>query len=168
MSAHLISIAIRTMTTADVNWALALADASPGAPIWPPSSYLSALDPHATPQRIALVAEALESTEVPTQSGPASAPAGFAIVRLLPPEAELENIVVAPGLQHRGVGRALLASLIRELLIRHVTEVTLEVRTSNQPAIALYRSLDFRESGRRTCYYVDPVEDALLMTLPLG
>jgi [ribosomal protein S18]-alanine N-acetyltransferase len=167
MSAHPIPVAIRPMTPADVDWALALAGASPGAPHWPPSSYLSALDPESLPARIALVAEAGEPEQAPSPPALVSAPAGFAIARLLPPEAELETIVVVPAFRHSGVGRALLAFLTGELQLRHVTEVTLEVRAQNHPAIALYRGFGFRESGRRTSYYADPVEDALLMNLPL-
>ena len=42
----------------------------------------------------------------------------------------------------------------------------LEVRRYNQPAIALYRTLGFREKGLRHRYYADG-EDALLMELEL-
>jgi ribosomal-protein-alanine N-acetyltransferase len=44
--------------------------------------------------------------------------------------------------------------------------VHLEVRPSNATARTLYRSLGFRETGRRPRYYGD--EDALLMTLDLS
>jgi RimJ/RimL family protein N-acetyltransferase len=39
------------------------------------------------------------------------------------------------------------------------------VRTSNAPAIALYRKLGFEEVGLRRGYYLDTGEDAYLMTL---
>ena len=42
--------------------------------------------------------------------------------------------------------------------------LTLEVRASNAPAIALYRKHGFQEAGRRKDYYRDPTEDALLLT----
>ena len=43
--------------------------------------------------------------------------------------------------------------------------MTLEVRASNAPAIALYMKHGFAQVGRRRGYYDDPKEDAILMTL---
>jgi [ribosomal protein S18]-alanine N-acetyltransferase len=163
MSADPVSVIIRPMSDAHVECALALAKTSPGTPLWSESSYLAAIDPSALPARIAHAAEDLG----PPTFGQLPDLAGFAIARLLPPEAELETIVVAPAFRRRGVARALLASLTRELQLRHVTEVTLEVRVSNLPAISLYHDIGFRESARRSRYYVDPVEDAVLMSLRL-
>jgi ribosomal-protein-alanine N-acetyltransferase len=73
----------------------------------------------------------------------------------------LMNIAVEPSRRRRGIGRAMLA----ELLDRAGLEdpYTLEVRTSNQPAIALYESFGFRPSGTRPRYYHDTGEDALIM-----
>jgi [ribosomal protein S18]-alanine N-acetyltransferase len=42
---------------------------------------------------------------------------------------------------------------------------TLEVRTSNEEAIAMYRRFGFRPAGRRRRYYHDNGEDALIMWL---
>jgi ribosomal-protein-alanine N-acetyltransferase len=42
---------------------------------------------------------------------------------------------------------------------------TLEVRTSNDEAIAMYRRFGFRPAGRRRRYYHDNGEDALIMWL---
>ena len=42
--------------------------------------------------------------------------------------------------------------------------LTLEVRASNAPAIALYRKHGFEEAGRRKNYYTKPAEDAIIMT----
>jgi ribosomal-protein-alanine N-acetyltransferase len=49
-----------------------------------------------------------------------------------------------------------------------VDNLVLEVRASNHPALTLYRRLEFVEIGRRTGYYQNPAEDALLMRLDLG
>ena len=40
---------------------------------------------------------------------------------------------------------------------------TLEVRTSNTPALCLYERFGFREAGRRRGYYHDNREDAVIM-----
>ena len=45
-----------------------------------------------------------------------------------------------------------------------IKTVTLEVRSSNIEAIALYEKYGFREYGVRKGYYVDNREDALIMT----
>ncbi len=44
--------------------------------------------------------------------------------------------------------------------------MTLEVRASNEAAQSLYRAFDFDVVGRRTGYYTDDGEDALIMTTP--
>ena len=63
-----------------------------------------------------------------------------------------------------GVADALLEAFLgfgRE----HLAFLTLEVRASNDKAVALYRKHGFEEVGRRRDYYQDPKEDAILMTL---
>jgi ribosomal-protein-alanine N-acetyltransferase len=93
---------------------------------------------------------------------------GFAVASVVPLQAELETIAVAAEGQRRGVGRNLFAFLAGELAIAHAEELFLEVRASNRAALALYLSLGFKETGRRSRYYIDPVEDALLLALRLG
>jgi ribosomal-protein-alanine N-acetyltransferase len=110
------------------------------------------LEPEAAPPRIALTAEAPDGTV-----------AGFAVASLLPPQAELELIAVAPELQRRGLALKLFAALADELRLAQAEEVILEARASNHPALALYRRLGFLETGRRPRYYGEPVEDAVLM-----
>ncbi|WP_346838871.1 ribosomal protein S18-alanine N-acetyltransferase [Microbulbifer sp. SAOS-129_SWC] len=97
------------------------------------------------------------------------------VVSQLFDEAEVLDVVVAPTARRRGVARALLQDLIARLPA-DVHRVLLDVRVSNAPARALYRSLGFVEDGRRRNYY--PVagapaagaarEDAILMSLALA
>ncbi len=75
-------------------------------------------------------------------------------------EADMMNIAVAEGFRRRGIARMLVEELIRQL---DATMLTLEVRASNAPAIALYESLGFVEVGRRKNYYRKPREDALIL-----
>jgi ribosomal protein S18 acetylase RimI-like enzyme len=42
------------------------------------------------------------------------------------------------------------------------------VRASNHPALAFYRALGFVKTSLRPSYYADPIEDAVLMHLPLA
>jgi ribosomal-protein-alanine N-acetyltransferase len=93
--------------------------------------------------------------------------AAFAVASLIPPQAELEMIAVDAHFQRRGLARRLFAELAGKLGLAQVTEVILEVRACNQPALALYRRLGFAETGRRPCYYQAPVDDAVLMRLGL-
>jgi ribosomal protein S18 acetylase RimI-like enzyme len=41
------------------------------------------------------------------------------------------------------------------------------VRSSNTAARALYAVAGFAETTRRTAYYSDPIEDAILMSRPV-
>jgi ribosomal-protein-alanine N-acetyltransferase len=75
----------------------------------------------------------------------------------------LMNIAVAP--EHRGTGVA--SGLMRRLIAEARGELpfTLEVRVSNQRAIAMYEHFGFRSAGVRPRYYHDNGEDALIMWL---
>jgi len=77
---------------------------------------------------------------------------------------------VSPDYQRQGLGRALLEYIISELENRGIATLWLEVRASNQAAIALYESLGFNEATIRRNYYPakDGREDAIVMALPLG
>jgi [ribosomal protein S18]-alanine N-acetyltransferase len=149
---------IRPMAAGDVDHVLEIAGNLPQAPQWPRTAYVRALDSESSPYRISLVAEGLMAGKV----------IGFAIASLLAGEAELESIVVAADAQRRGLGRQTFRALILELKKAGAERLTLEVRASNVPARALYRSLGLIETGRRPRYYVDPVEDAVLMALRLS
>jgi [ribosomal protein S18]-alanine N-acetyltransferase len=73
----------------------------------------------------------------------------------------LMNIAVDPALRRMGIGRTLLEQMIERA--GHDREYTLEVRTSNAPAIALYERFGFRPAGTRPRYYRDNGEDAVIM-----
>ena len=76
----------------------------------------------------------------------------------------LMNIAVDPRLQRKGIATALLSALIEELdAADGSAPLTLEVRPTNRPAIALYERFGFRSAGTRPRYYQDNGEDALIM-----
>ena len=78
-------------------------------------------------------------------------------------EFHLADFAVHPELQERGVGRWLLNALLEVLKGRTINIVSLEVRVSNSPAIALYRKAGFQTVSIRRGYYSRPREDALVM-----
>ena len=89
--------------------------------------------------------------------------AGYAVLRIIAPEAEIENICVAPACRRSGVGEALMEEMLRLTAERDAERIFLEVRAHNEPAKALYRKRGFVESYRRRNYYQGPTEDAIIM-----
>ena len=86
--------------------------------------------------------------------------AGYVGSQTVLQEADMMNIAVADTHRRRGIARMLVEELIRQL---DAYQLTLEVRASNAPAIALYESLGFTQVGRRKNYYHKPKEDALIL-----
>jgi [ribosomal protein S18]-alanine N-acetyltransferase len=78
-------------------------------------------------------------------------------------EAHITIVAVHPDYQRQGLGQALLWALLSQAQQRGLERATLEVRVSNQAAIALYEKFGFREAGRRRRYYEDTGEDALIL-----
>lgn len=78
-------------------------------------------------------------------------------------EGQITNVAVLPEYRGKGVGTKLMGEIIRLLLARGLTALTLEVRPSNMPARALYARYGFREAGVRKGYYQDNGEDALIL-----
>ena len=143
---------IRAMRREDITRVMEIAAGLPEAPQWREDAYARALNPEAIPSRVAIVAD-----------DPEAGVAGFAVAAMIPPQAELEMIGVGRSGQRRGLGARLLAELFAILKNREITEVTLEVRESNQTARAFYAARGFEQTGRRPGYYADPKEDALLL-----
>lgn len=79
-------------------------------------------------------------------------------------EGYISNVAVAPEFRRQGLASALIRALIDSAAELSLSFVTLEVRESNAPAIALYEGFGFRPVGRRKNYYDAPKEDAILMT----
>ena len=83
-------------------------------------------------------------------------------------EGYISNVAVHPSHRRQGVADALLTELERRAAALTLSFLTLEVRESNAPAIALYEKHGFRSVGKRKNYYEKPTEDAILMTLRLN
>jgi ribosomal-protein-alanine N-acetyltransferase len=91
-------------------------------------------------------------------------PRGYSITIAVADEAEILNLAVAVTDRGQGIGGMLLDAAIGEVQQRGADVVFLEVRESNRAAIALYRSRGFTQRFRRSAYYKNPVEDALVLS----
>ena len=77
--------------------------------------------------------------------------------------ADMMNVAVHPDYRRKGIGNALVERLVAELKQTPVKFLMLEVRASNEAAIALYTNLGFARVGLRKNYYRNPKEDAYIM-----
>lgn len=78
------------------------------------------------------------------------------------PEFEIHTIGVSPEFQRRGVGRLLMEQLVY-VADHSDAQMFLEVRTDNQPAIAMYEQFGFTQLGVRKNYYAPSGADAYTM-----
>ena len=88
---------------------------------------------------------------------------GYIGAQSVPPEADVMNLAVAPDCRRQGIARQLLSRLTKLLHRQGIEALFLEVRPSNHAAIALYEAFGFVQIGRRSKYYVNPSEDALIL-----
>ena len=79
-------------------------------------------------------------------------------------EAHISTFAVHPEWRYRGVGKVLLASMLRQAAALGALSAMLEVRAGNAAAQALYAGFGFHPVGIRKGYYKNNGEDAVLMT----
>lgn len=89
--------------------------------------------------------------------------AGHSITVVCGGEADILSVAVRPEFRRKGIGRRLLEKTEAEASSSGASEIFLEVRKSNTPAIALYVSEGFSAVGERRNFYEKPREDAILM-----
>ena len=92
---------------------------------------------------------------------------GYIIFWQIRDDVQVNNIAVRPDCRGLGVGEAMMRHAIAKVRRAGATFMTLEVRPSNAPAVALYRKLGFEVLGARKNYYSRPDEDAHVMGLVL-
>ena len=99
---------------------------------------------------------------------------GFVVGRLITAgetvertDAEIYNIAVATPEQRRGCGQSLFDAFRERCRKRGVSNVWLEVRESNAPAIRFYEKNGFERVQSRRHFYENPREHAILMRLDL-
>ena len=95
--------------------------------------------------------------------GPGEQVLGYAGLQVILDEGYIANIAVRPDVRRQGIAGALLDVYCRFGQV-NLAFLTLEVRASNAPAIALYRKYGFQQAGLRKNYYDRPREDGVIMT----
>ena len=91
--------------------------------------------------------------------------AGYVIFYYVLDEGEIARIAVSPQYRRQGVADQIFAGLLDFCAEKSIERILLDVRTSNEPAIAFYRKSGFAEDGIRKNFYENPKEDALLMSV---
>lgn len=149
------SLVFRPLAEADIEAVVALECEAHAAP-WTAGNFRDAL-------------AAGYGTAVGTANGVVVA---YGILLFAPGEVQLLNLTVAPVVRRLGIGRALLRRFLADARARGAEQCFLEVRVSNEAAIALYAEEGFMTVGRRANYYPAPGpgarEDALVMRRALA
>ena len=89
--------------------------------------------------------------------------AGYVGSQTVMDETDMMNIAVDQRYRRQGIAQMLVEALVEQLKKAESRCLTLEVRISNAPAIALYEKLGFAQVGKRPNYYRNPKEDALIL-----
>ena len=90
---------------------------------------------------------------------------GYVGMHHLVDEGFITNVAVAPDARRQGVAKALLEHLAAYGVAHSLYRITLEVRVSNAPAIALYEGAGYVRDGVRPGFYSHPTEDAAIYSL---
>ena len=82
-------------------------------------------------------------------------------------EVQIANVATKESIRRCGVGSFLMEALIEVSEKNGAEVITLEVRSKNVSAIALYEKYGFVTVGTRKNFYKKPDDDAILMNLEL-
>lgn len=152
----MIQLALRPMTTADLDNVLGLELALFGEEAWSPQMLAGELSQQPA-SRYYLIAEDAAGTVV-----------GYAGLLAAGSQADVLTIAVSTAHWGQGIGSRLLEELLAEAVRRGCTEVFLEVRADNVRAQRLYTWWGFAEVGIRRGYYQPSGTDALVMRRELA
>jgi ribosomal-protein-alanine N-acetyltransferase len=95
---------------------------------------------------------------------------GLILCSVVPPDAEILNLMVREDSRRRGIGSALVRAALQESARRGARRMRLEVRESNKSALHIYEAAGFVHAGRRAEYYAilgKKAEDALVLETTL-
>lgn len=99
-----------------------------------------------------------------TAKAPDGTVCGYVGMMYVLDEGYISNVAVSPVCRRQGIADMLIGELLDRAARLGLSFVTLEVRESNAPAIALYSKHGFKPVGMRKNYYEKPRENAILMT----
>ena len=88
---------------------------------------------------------------------------GYVLFNQILDEAEIYKIVVSKDFRNKQIAYNLIEFLIKELKLRDVSKVFLEVRENNIPARNLYKKCGFVEIRKIVDYYNNPNENGIMM-----
>jgi len=93
--------------------------------------------------------------------------AAYGVLWWVESEGEIANLAVHPDARRKGVARLVLLKALSRAGEEGLSQIFLEVRATNRPAIELYLSHAFEQVGIRRGYYQSPREDALVLRYEL-
>ena len=118
----------------------------------PPWSYDALAEELQNPLAVFLVAEDVD----------AESAVGYLGMHHILDEGFIANLAVHPAYRRQGIARSLLREAQEYAEAHDLARLTLEVRASNVPAIALYEGMGFTRDGIRPGFYDSPKEDAAI------
>lgn len=92
---------------------------------------------------------------------------GYCIFYHIWDECHIMNIAVKKSEQNKKIATKLICTVLEYAKVQNISKIILEVRCSNDKAIALYKKFGFETDGVRKNYYKHPKEDAILMSLQM-
>jgi ribosomal-protein-alanine N-acetyltransferase len=149
-----LDLSIRRMNLADVPGVYALDVLSFNLP-WTERSFLYEVTENANARNWV--------AELPQDGSPRLV--GMLVLWFILDEAHIATLAVHPEFRRRGIARRLLQTALDEAYTEGAERCLLEVRAGNRAALTMYKEIGFEIVGRRSHYYHDNDEDALLMTL---
>ena len=93
---------------------------------------------------------------------------GYIVYWIVVDQVEILDVATDPDRRRRGLGRRLVEHVRTEATRQDCVSISLEVRRSNQAALALYEAAGFARIAVRVGYYALGNEDAIVMSLPLA
>lgn len=135
--------------------------------IWTPDGYRQELN-NANSDLLVICIPDSEAGSFAKSPSPTSSPTSSPIIGVgclwsVLEEAHIIILAIHPDYCRQGLGQAMLYALLYRAWQRQLEWATLEVRSSNEPALSLYRKFGFEFVGRRKRYYQETGEDALIL-----
>lgn len=93
---------------------------------------------------------------------------GYVIFYYVLDEGEIARIAVSSSYRRQGVAEQIYAGLLDFCAEKEIGRILLDVRLSNEAAIAFYRKSGFADDGIRKNFYDNPKEHALLMSTDIA